>query len=171
GPVDHPRRGAAPSGARTMTAVGAAEPVVAKIAIAPPRHAGETRGQGVYHSPAAAAPGYSGGTRARSAEVGRRDATRGWPPESPGRGDTDPMSLELERRRVLIVAAPEERAALAAPFARGDVPGWEAGEAESFEQAHFLLQHDSCDVVLVDHSLYRPEDADGLEWLSRQQQP
>jgi diguanylate cyclase (GGDEF)-like protein len=81
------------------------------------------------------------------------------------------MSLELERRRVLIAAAPEERAALAAPFARGQVEGWEAGEAESFEQARFLLQHDACDVLLVDHSLYRPEDVDGLEWLARQQQP
>jgi diguanylate cyclase (GGDEF)-like protein len=81
------------------------------------------------------------------------------------------MSLELERRRVLIVAAPEERAALAALFARGDVEGWEAGEAESFEQADFLLQHDDCDLVLVDHSRYRPDDADALEWLARQQQP
>jgi diguanylate cyclase (GGDEF)-like protein len=81
------------------------------------------------------------------------------------------MSLELERRRVLIVAAPDERAALAAPFARGQVEGWEAGEAESFEQAHFLLQHDTFDVLLVDHSVYRPDAVDGLDWLSQQQQP
>jgi diguanylate cyclase (GGDEF)-like protein len=81
------------------------------------------------------------------------------------------MSLELERRRVLIAAAPEPRAALVALFASGNVEGWEAGEAESFEQAAFLLQHDECDVVLVDYSLYDPEDSDGLDWLARQQQP
>ena len=81
------------------------------------------------------------------------------------------MSLELERRRAVLAAVPEDRAPLAALFAEGRVEGWEAGEADSFEQAHFLLQHDACDVVLVDQSLYRPDDADGLEWLSRQQQP
>lgn len=87
------------------------------------------------------------------------------------RGDTEPMSVELERRRVLIAAAPGELGALVELFARGLVEGWEAGEAESFEQARFLLQHDTCDVLLVDRSLYRPEDADGLDWLSRQSQP
>jgi GGDEF domain-containing protein len=81
------------------------------------------------------------------------------------------MSVELERRRVLVAAAPGERAPVAELFARGLVDGWEAGEAESFEQARFLLQHDACDVLLVDQSLYRPEDADGLDWLSRQPVP
>jgi diguanylate cyclase (GGDEF)-like protein len=81
------------------------------------------------------------------------------------------MSVELERRRVLIAAAPGARAPLAEPFARGQVEGWEAVEADSFEQARFQLQHDGCDVLLVDHSLYRSDDADGLAWLSRQQQP
>jgi diguanylate cyclase (GGDEF)-like protein len=81
------------------------------------------------------------------------------------------MSVELERRRVLIAAAPGELGALLELFARGLVEGWEAGEAETFEQARFLLQHDTCDVFLVDHSLLRPDDADGLDWLSRVQQP
>jgi diguanylate cyclase (GGDEF)-like protein len=80
------------------------------------------------------------------------------------------MAVEPERRRVLIAAAPAERAPLVELFARDRVEGWEAGEAESFEQARFLLQHDPCDVLLVDHSLYRPEDVDGLGWLSRQAQ-
>jgi diguanylate cyclase (GGDEF)-like protein len=81
------------------------------------------------------------------------------------------MSLELERRRVLIAAAPGELEALVELFNTGLVDGWEAGEAESFEQARFLLQHDTCDVLLVDRSLFQPEDADGLDWLSRQAQP
>jgi GGDEF domain-containing protein len=81
------------------------------------------------------------------------------------------MSVEVERRRVLIAAATGELEALAEPFARGLVEGWEAGDAETFEQARFLLQHDTCDALLVDHSLLRPDDADGLDWLSRQQAP
>jgi GGDEF domain-containing protein len=81
------------------------------------------------------------------------------------------MSVELERRRVLVAAAPGARAPLVELFARGRVEGWEAAEADGFEQARFLLQHDACDVLLVDQSLYRPEDADGLNWLSRQQVP
>jgi diguanylate cyclase (GGDEF)-like protein len=81
------------------------------------------------------------------------------------------MSVELERRRVLIAAAPAELAALAAPFANGLVEGWEASEADTFEQARFLTQHETSDVLLLDHSLLRAEDADALDWLSRQQQP
>jgi diguanylate cyclase (GGDEF)-like protein len=81
------------------------------------------------------------------------------------------MSIELERRRLLIAAAPGTLRPLAALFSNGLVEGWEAGEAESFEQARFLLQHDACEVVIVDHSLHRPEDEDGLNWLLRQQLP
>jgi hypothetical protein len=81
------------------------------------------------------------------------------------------MSVQVERRRVLIVAGPQKLWPLAELFRRGLVDGWEAGEAESFEQARFLLQHDVCDVLLLDHSLDRPEEADGLDWLPRQQPP
>jgi GGDEF domain-containing protein len=80
------------------------------------------------------------------------------------------MAVDLERRRVLVAAAGAERAPLMDLFARGLVEGWEASEAESFEQARFLLQHDPCDVLLVDQSLFRPEDPDGLAWLAGQQQ-
>jgi GGDEF domain-containing protein len=80
------------------------------------------------------------------------------------------MALDLERRRVLVAAAGAERVALVDLFARGLVEGWEASEAESFEQARFLLQHDPCEVLLVDQSLYRPEDADAFNWLAGQQQ-
>ena len=80
------------------------------------------------------------------------------------------MGADLERRRVLVAAADADRAALCDLFARRLVDGWEASEADSFEQARFLLQHDPCDVLLVDHSLYQPEDSDGLAWLAGQQQ-
>jgi GGDEF domain-containing protein len=80
------------------------------------------------------------------------------------------MVADVERRRVVVAAVPEERAALCELFARGHLEGWEAAEADSFEQARFLLQHDPGDVLLVDHSLYRPEDRDGLDWLAAQQQ-
>jgi len=80
------------------------------------------------------------------------------------------MTVDLERRRVLLAAVPAERAPLTDLFAQGRVEGWEATEADSFEQAWFLLQHDTCDVLLVDHSLHRPEEVEGLDWLMRQQQ-
>lgn len=81
------------------------------------------------------------------------------------------MSTDLERRRVLIAAAPGVLASLLRLFDDGLVEGWEAGEAESFEQARFVLQHDLYDVLLLDHSVYRPEEMNGLDWLSRQQPP
>jgi diguanylate cyclase (GGDEF)-like protein len=81
------------------------------------------------------------------------------------------MAVELDHRRVLIAAAPAEAPPLLELFTHGRVDGWEADEAESFEQARFMLQHDACDVLMLDHSLYRPEDAHTLAWLSRQPQP
>jgi len=79
------------------------------------------------------------------------------------------MAVEQERRRVLIAAAPRELAPLVETFSHGRVEGWEAESAESFEQAHFFLQHDDCDVLLIDQGLYHPEDAADLTWLARLQ--
>lgn len=80
------------------------------------------------------------------------------------------MGVDLERRRVLLAAADTDRAALCDLFSRGRIEGWEVVEAESFEQARFLMQHDPCDVLLIDQGLYQPEDVAGLAWLARQQQ-
>ncbi len=80
------------------------------------------------------------------------------------------MGVDLERRRALVAATRANRTPLCDLFAAGRVEGWEACEAESFEEARFVLQHDPCDVLVVDHSLYRPEDSAGLSWLAGQQQ-
>jgi PleD family two-component response regulator len=77
----------------------------------------------------------------------------------------------MDRRRVLIAAASGERESLGALFACGEVEGWEAHEADSFEQARFLLQHDPGHVLLVDESLYRTEGSEGLAWMAAQQVP
>jgi GGDEF domain-containing protein len=43
---------------------------------------------------------------------------------------------------------------------------WQPATADSFEQAHFVMQHHPCDVILVDEGLYRREGAAGLSWLT-----
>ncbi len=76
-------------------------------------------------------------------------------------------STKLERRRVLVVAADAARKPYLA--LRGPAPfrTWEVLEADSFEQAHFTLQMDHCDVLLLDGSVYSADD-DGLTWLLAQ---
>lgn len=81
------------------------------------------------------------------------------------------MAVELERRRVLIVAAAAERPKLRSLFAQEALDEWEPLEAESFERARFILQQDvCCDVLVVDESLYRPDDSEGLSWLAAQRE-
>jgi diguanylate cyclase (GGDEF)-like protein len=80
------------------------------------------------------------------------------------------MAADLERRRVLIVAGAAERPGLRELIDRVLREEWEALEADSFERAAFLLQHDSCDVLLVDESLYQPNDSEGLSWLAAQRE-
>src|SRR3712207_6225744 len=82
------------------------------------------------------------------------------PPFIPATGTRgeEVMAVELERRSVLVVADAEERAVLRPLFARGFLQGWSVLEASSFAQARFALQHDACDVILVDEGLYRRED-------------
>ena len=76
-------------------------------------------------------------------------------------------STSLERRRVLVVAADADRKPYLA--LRGPAPfrTWEVLEADSFEQAHFTLQMDHCDVLLLDGSVYSADD-DSLSWLLAQ---
>lgn len=87
-----------------------------------------------------------------------------------GVGDRPRMGVEWERRRVLLAAADIDRAAIAEAFAQKAMEGWEPVEAESFEQVRFVLQHDPCDILLVDHSLFRPEEPGIFPWLAGQQQ-
>ncbi len=81
------------------------------------------------------------------------------------------MAVDVERRRVLLVAATAERARLRSLFDQEVLHEWEALEADSFERARFILQHDvCCDVLLVDESLYRHDDSEGLSWLAAQRE-
>jgi diguanylate cyclase (GGDEF)-like protein len=75
------------------------------------------------------------------------------------------MPSILERRRVLFAGFSLERAALLAQFDAGLYPGWEALGAERIEQAHFILQMEPCDVLVLDSELYRACEPDALSWL------
>lgn len=72
------------------------------------------------------------------------------------------------RRRVLVAATEPERAHFRALFRAAPLAGWQAAEADSFEQARFLLQMDPCDVLLLDASLYPLGGTSGLAWLAGQ---
>jgi PleD family two-component response regulator len=72
------------------------------------------------------------------------------------------------RRRVLVAAGTEDRFPL--PLQVGAaLQDWEVRAADSFARAHFLLQHDRCDVLLLDEGLARREGWSGLTWLTAQE--
>jgi GGDEF domain-containing protein len=79
------------------------------------------------------------------------------------------MATHFERRRLVLAAANDERRELRRVLDTPFFTNWEVLEAESFERARFILQMDSCDVLVLDASLYRAEDAAGLTWLAVQQ--
>src|SRR5262249_55174974 len=56
-------------------------------------------------------------------------------------------------------------------FAHGSFREWQLLEADSFERVRFVLQHNPCDVVLLDGKLQQREGPGGLAWLTRQQVP
>jgi diguanylate cyclase (GGDEF)-like protein len=70
----------------------------------------------------------------------------------------------VEQRRVLLTAVPEVQVRLRASFASGPLHAWEPVPADSVERARFILQHDPCEVLLIDESVYRDQDA--LAWLT-----
>src|SRR5947208_2780674 len=80
------------------------------------------------------------------------------------------MLIDSERRRVLIAAGPGEDQVLRDLFARDPLDQWERLEADSFSRARFLLQHDRCDLLLVNDDLYEREGGQGLAWLTSQRQ-
>jgi GGDEF domain-containing protein len=79
------------------------------------------------------------------------------------------MTADFERRRVLVVGTDEARRPLMELFAYELFNEWEALEADSFQLARFVLQHECCDVLLVDEALYQNDDSAGLAWLGAQQ--
>jgi PleD family two-component response regulator len=80
------------------------------------------------------------------------------------------MLCDTERRRVLIAAGPGVDYTLKQLFCKDALDGWETMEADSFSRARFLLQHDPCDLLLVNDDLYEREGSQGLAWLARQRE-
>jgi diguanylate cyclase (GGDEF)-like protein len=76
------------------------------------------------------------------------------------------MAVYEERRQVLLIGADEQRAEIMALFAREPLKKWLVHEANSFERARFILQHEPWDVLLIDESL-QSQDGAGLAWLTR----
>jgi diguanylate cyclase (GGDEF)-like protein len=75
------------------------------------------------------------------------------------------MTNDSGCRKVLIAAEGAEQGRLGDLFARASMPGWESMTADCFERARFLLQHDPCDVLLVDESFSVRESPQALAWL------
>jgi GGDEF domain-containing protein len=68
--------------------------------------------------------------------------------------------------RVLLAATEKEATSLRALLLASPRPGWDVTEANSFEQARFLLQMEACEVLLLDSSLLANGDPGGASWLA-----
>ena len=90
---------------------------------------------------------------------------------SPHPHSTNPMgnvmARMLDRRQVMVAAADTKRIELKRTFDGSLADAWEVLEADSLERVRFLLQHRSCDLVVVDESLSPHAEAEGLAWLVR----
>jgi diguanylate cyclase (GGDEF)-like protein len=75
-----------------------------------------------------------------------------------------PCATSFESRRVLVAAADTARCPYLALSGPASFPTWDVLLADSFERAHFVLQMDHCDVLLLDASLFLNEN-EGLPWL------
>ena len=80
------------------------------------------------------------------------------------------MQLENERRRVLIATGMGNDLALQGLFACPPLNQWDVSEADSFSRARFLLQHDPCDLLVINDDLYEREGGQGLAWLAGQRE-
>src|SRR4051794_25604776 len=96
-------------------------------------------------------------TKTMHADIPRPDMT------APVAIAKDPHAVYI-RRRVLIAAGGSGRRLLLQLFGDAALEGWTALVATSFEEARFVLQHDSCDVLLVDESLSGHDDWKDLSW-------
>ena len=81
------------------------------------------------------------------------------------------MPVTVERRRILLAAKRPQAEELRNLFCETPLQRWELLEADSFERARFLLQHNPCDVLLVDDGLCNGTGAAGLAWITRQLEP
>src|SRR5262245_36728540 len=77
------------------------------------------------------------------------------------------MTADRDLRRVLLAASPNEASTLRALFSRPELLRWTLLDADSLERAHFILQHDVLDALLLDESLGHHGDHE-LEWVLSQ---
>ena len=86
--------------------------------------------------------------------------------------DLGPMSMicDSERRRVLIGTSSEHQNIFRDLFRRHPLERWVIREASSFSRARFVLEHEPCDVLLVNDDLYEREGGQGLAWLAWQRE-
>jgi DNA-binding NarL/FixJ family response regulator len=80
------------------------------------------------------------------------------------------MKNERERKRVLIGTGAENQSMFRDLFRRDPLDRWVTLEAESFSRARFVLQHEPCDVLVVNDDLYQREGGQGLAWLAWQRE-
>jgi diguanylate cyclase (GGDEF)-like protein len=76
------------------------------------------------------------------------------------------MPFGISSRRLLLVAPAEQRARLLLALVNQD--RWKPAEADSLEQARFVLQVQACDLIMVDGDMANPDQGEGLAWLRDQ---
>jgi hypothetical protein len=76
------------------------------------------------------------------------------------------VDCTFRHRRVVIVAAAERAASLAALFQHPSLSCWSASVAESCEHARFLTRLPACDALLADEAALGEPGEGSLEWLS-----
>lgn len=79
------------------------------------------------------------------------------------------MLAKQQPRRALVVADPVP-VPLTDLFGAACLPDWEAVPADGLLAARFALQHQPCDVLLVDAPVYLRDGADAFAWLAHRHQ-
>src|SRR5262245_23574302 len=74
------------------------------------------------------------------------------------------MTVERNSRRLLLAANASQTLILRNLLSGPELRHWQVVDAHSLEQAHFVLQHDGFDALLVDESLWQ-QGEDGLAWV------
>src|SRR6266481_4125760 len=78
------------------------------------------------------------------------------------------MTGPLKTGRVALVARPDQARTLRQLFQSPALLGWDAFVADGCEHAHFLVQMDACDLLLVEESILDGTDDPCLGWLAGQ---
>lgn len=79
------------------------------------------------------------------------------------------MPAQLDCHRLLLASGDRNRLTLRTLLSTPRFAAWEVLEADTVEQARFVLQMDPCDVLLLDAGLYRNSDPETVTWLAVQQ--